>query len=216
MGNDDVPSRPQEGEIDIMAKDDEVGTPAKSKKEPYQIHNQYIVNHIKSGFLLIDQQTASERILYQRYLEALGTQPIATQKALFPKTMELSTADSALLREIIDEINQLGFDIAEFGGNSFVIHGRPADLPAHFDEIALVEKMLDQYKNNLTLDLGTRENIARSMARNAAVRRGQALSIAEMQDLTDQLFACAIPYKSPFGRNCFITIELEELAKRFI
>jgi DNA mismatch repair protein MutL len=67
----------------------------------------------------------------------------------------------------------------------------------------------------MTLSLGISENIARSMARNAAIRRGQNLTITEMQDLVDQLFACSIPYKSPFGRNCFITIELDELLKRF-
>ena len=80
---------PSEGEVDIMAIDDEKGSFSKAKKEPYQIHNQYIVNQIKSGFLLIDQQTASERILYERYMQALTEQPISTQSALFPRTMEI-------------------------------------------------------------------------------------------------------------------------------
>lgn len=221
-GNEEVVSNvprggtgPKEGEMDIMAIDDEKGSFTKAKKEPYQIHNQYIVSQIKSGFLLIDQQTASERVLYERYMEALNHQAISTQAALFPRTMEVAPADAVLLRDILPEINRLGFDIAEFGGNTFVIHGHPAELPAGTDEVALVEKMLDQYRNNMTLSLGISENIARSMARNAAIRRGQSLTITEMQDLVDQLFACSIPYKSPFGRNCFITIELDELLKRF-
>ena len=221
-GNEEVGSTPQrggtgpkEGEMDIMAIDDEKGSFTKAKKEPYQIHNQYIVSQIKSGFLLIDQQTASERVLYERYMEALNHQAISTQAALFPRTMDVAPADAVLLRDILPEINRLGFDIAEFGGNTFVIHGHPAELPAGTDEVALVEKMLDQYRNNMTLSLGISENIARSMARNAAIRRGQSLTITEMQDLVDQLFACSIPYKSPFGRNCFITIELDELLKRF-
>ncbi len=204
-----------EGEMDIMAIDDESGSFSKNKKEPYQIHNQYIVSQIKSGFLLIDQQTASERILYERYMQALTEQPIATQAALFPRTMDVAPADAVLLREILPEINRLGFDIGEFGGNTFVIHGHPAELPPGADEVALVEKMLDQYRNNMALSLGISENIARSMARNAAIRKGQSLTVTEMQDLIDQLFACAIPYKSPFGRNCFITIDLDELLKRF-
>ncbi len=218
VGSQNMESRvgaSQEGEMDIMAIDDAEGNFTKAKKEPYQIHSQYIVSHIKSGFLLIDQQTASERILYERYMEALRDQPIATQTALFPRTLEMAPADAALLREILVDINRLGFDIAEFGGNAFVIHGRPADLPSGFDEMALVEKMLDQYRNNMSLDLGTTENIARAMARNAAIKRGQSLAVQEMQDIIDQLFACAIPYKSPFGRNCFITLELEELNKKF-
>ncbi len=56
-------------------------------KKPYQIHSTYIVSHIKSGYLLIDQQTAHERVLYERFLEKIQTQEIATQKLLFPKTL---------------------------------------------------------------------------------------------------------------------------------
>jgi DNA mismatch repair protein MutL len=194
--------------------DDESGSFTKSQKEPYQVHGQFIVSHIKSGFLLIDQQAASERILYERYLDALGNQPVATQKMLFPKTFELPPADSALLRDILPEVNMLGFEIAEFGGNAFVIHGVPADLSGVSEE-QLLERVLAQYKDNLELQLGIQDNLARAMARNAAVRRGQLLTVAEMQDLIDRLFACAIPFNSPSGRKCFITFELEDLQKRF-
>ncbi|HNM25406.1 MAG TPA: DNA mismatch repair protein MutL, partial [Saprospiraceae bacterium] len=69
--------------------------------------------------------------------------------------------------------------------------------------------------DNLELQLGTTENLARAMARSAALRRGQSLGAREMQDLIDQLFACEVPFKSPSGRNCFITFELEDLQKRF-
>ncbi len=78
---------------------------ARGQKAPYQIHGQYIVSHIKSGFLLIDQQAASERILYERYLDALRQQPAAVQQLLFPKNIELSPADAALLRSILPEVN---------------------------------------------------------------------------------------------------------------
>lgn len=208
-------SRANAPEIIAAAMDDEAGTFSAPRKEPYQIHGQYIVSQIKSGFLLIDQQAASERILYERYLEALGNQPIATQQVLFPKTIELAPANAELLRDILPEVNRLGFDVAEFGPNTFVVHGTPADMAAGQDEQALLEKLLYQYKSDLELELGTHENLARALARSAAIRRGQALAAPEMQDLIDQLFACATPFKSPGGRNCFITFELEELTKRF-
>jgi DNA mismatch repair protein MutL len=203
------------GEQDILALDDAEGGFTKVRKEPYQVHNRYIISQIKSGFLMIDQQTASERILYERYLYSLQHQPIATQKALFPRTLDLGPAEATLLREMLPAVNQLGFDVAEFGGTSFVIHGVPAELPSNTDEVALLQKMLAQYSDNLSLNLGIHENLARSLARNAAIRKGRTLTITEMQDLIDQLFACAMPIKSPFGRKCFITIELEELDKRF-
>lgn len=201
--------------IEVASMDDESGSFSKGQKTPYQIHSQYIVSHIKSGFLLIDQQTASERVLYERYLEALGNEPVATQKALFPTTLELPPADAALLREMLDAVNRLGFEITEFGGNAFAVHGTPANLSGVHSEQVLIEQVLAQYKSNLDMDLGTLENLARSMARSAAIRRGQVLTVPEMEDLIDQLFACSVPFAGPNGRKCFITFELDELQKRF-
>ncbi len=187
----------------------------KAQKEPYQIHGQYIVSHIKSGFLLIDQQAASERIQYERYLASLGNQPVASQKIMFPRTLEFSPADATMLRAMLDDVNRLGFEVAEFGGNTFVIHGIPADLTGVQSEEVLLEKLIGQFKHNLDLELGTRENLARSMARSAALRKGQSLSVREMQDLIDQLFACNQPFASPSGKKCVVTFELDELKKRF-
>lgn len=164
---------------------------------------------------MIDQQAASERILYERYLAAFGSETLGVQKILFPKQIELPPADAVLLRDILPEINRLGFEIDEFGGNSFIIHGAPADVSLLGREENLLEKLLEQYKNNLELDTGIHDNLARAMARSAALRRGQSLSVAEMQNLMDQLFACTLPYSSPSGRLCFIKYELEELHKRF-
>ncbi|MBK6997078.1 MAG: DNA mismatch repair endonuclease MutL [Lewinellaceae bacterium] len=203
------------GKMEVLEMDDDSESFSKGQREPYQIHGQYIVSHLKSGFLLIDQQAASERVLYERYLAALENQPIATQKALFPKTIELSAADAALLRDILEEVNCLGFEVAEFGGNTFAIHGSPAELRGGISEEMLLEKVLTQYKGNLELQLGTWDNLARSMARNAALRRGQSLTPQEMQDLVDRLFACSVPYNSPSGRKCFIQFDLEDLQKQF-
>lgn len=188
---------------------------AKPQREPYQIHSTYIVSHIKSGFLLIDQQAAHERILFEQYLQVLEQQSAVSQKQLFPRTLTLSPADATILSAILDQVNLLGFDIQSFGGNTFVINGIPAELAGKKDEIALIETLMDQYKANIELKLGATENIARAMARSAAIRRGQSLTVTEMQSLIDRLFACATPYKSPSGRFCFVTYELDDLAKRF-
>ena len=199
-----------EGEMD-----DKQGSFSKQKKQPYQIHNAYIVSQIKSGFILIDQQAAHERILYERYLEYLEKRDSYTQKELFPKTMNLSPADAAVMKEILPHLNLLGFDIQEFGKDAFIIHGIPADLTSKKDQTQVIEKLLHQYQQNLALNLNTSENIARSMARSAAIRKGRTLAAKEMQELIDQLFACAMPFKSPAGRNCFLTYDLEELEERF-
>ncbi|MEM9917461.1 MAG: DNA mismatch repair endonuclease MutL [Bacteroidota bacterium] len=189
--------------------------PLKSSKQPFQIHNTYIVSHIKSGFLLIDQQAAHERILYERYLDSLSKQQAISQKELFPKTIQVAPADVPVLEEMIPMVNQLGFDIQDFGNNSFVIHGVPANLNPGKDEQKLIESLIEQYKRNVDMKLGLTENIARSLAKSASIKRGQRLTPTEMQELIDKLFACQVPYKSPSGRHCFLTYELDELEKRF-
>ncbi len=187
----------------------------RAQKAPYQVHASYIVSHIKSGFLLIDQQAAHERILYEQYLQVLDRQSASTQHQLFPRTIALPPADAVLLRDILPQVNLLGFDIQEFGQNTFVINGLPAEMAGKKDELVVLENLLEQYRQNTSFQLEVKENLARSMARSAAIRRGTPLSVVEMQSLIDRLFACEMPFKSPGGRQCFLTFELDELARRF-
>jgi len=194
--------------------DDRSRSFSKEDKKPHQIHRRYIINQIKSGFWLIDQQAAHERILYERYLEMLQGGHTSIQKKLFPQTIQLSPIDAALLEEILPQVAQLGFDIENFGGNSFVIHGVPAEFQQG-NEQEVIEQILDQIKQNYELRMDIYENIARSMAVSAATKRGQVLEVEEMELLIDQLFACAMPMKSPTGRKCFLSFDLEELDKRF-
>ena len=186
-----------------------------SKKEPFQIQNTYIVSHIKSGFLLIDQQSAHERILYERYIEQLKNKSGSTQKELFPSTLQIPPGDAELLKSLLPEINALGFDIREFGQNAFILHGVPSEMTGDSNGESVIEELLEQFKSNLELRLNTAENIARSMSRSAAVKRGKSLSVTEMQSLVDQLFACTMPYASPSGKKCFINYDMEDLKKQF-
>ena len=196
--------------------DDTEGSFSKQQKDPYQIHNSYIVSQIKSGFLLIDQQAASERILFEKYLTLLNEKQVSTQTQLFPKTLHFSAHDAAILKEILPEINQLGFDVQEFGNETFIVHGLPSDWTQGKDEQKVIESLLEQYKSEIDFQLDISERIARSLARSAAIKRGTPLSIRETQELIDQLFACSMPFKSPTGRNCFISFDLEDLQKQFL
>ena len=194
--------------------DDGLGSFQKQHREPYQLHSSYIVSPIKSGFLLIDQQAAHERILYEKFLAAMEENLVQTQQELFPRTIELSPADAALLKQILPEVHQLGFDIQEFGQSGFVLHGLPAEFPAGEDAQGIIEKLLEQFKLNTDMKLNLRDSLARAMARGAATKRGQPLSIPEMQSLIDQLFACSVPFQSPSGRQCFLTFTLEDIEKK--
>ena len=185
------------------------------KNQPYQIHSTYIVSHIKSGYLLINQQTAHERVLYEQFLKKIQNQAPVIQQVLFPKTIRFSNADADFLKNMLPAINLLGFDVQEFGNDTFVVHGVPADIK-NVDELEIIENLLEQYKSNVDLELDVRESLAKALAKSAAIKKGKELTSLEMQKLIDELFACEIPYKGPNGKKCFITYELDELKKQFM
>lgn len=214
---DEKPTAPATLTLESSLQDtpDDGPTPVSGQKVPYQIHGMYIVSQIKSGFLLIDQQAAHERILYERFKQMLDKKVSSAQRQLFPKTLEFSPREAAILEEILEDIRLLGFDIEAFGKNAFLINGIPDNLLEHQDERALLEMLIDQFNRNLELRIDAGENVARSLARSGAIRKGQVLEPTEMQALIDQLFACEIPFKSPSGKNCIITFDLDELARRF-
>jgi DNA mismatch repair protein MutL len=196
-------------------KTESFGTPEQDTINLYQLHNRFIVSPIKSGFILIDQQAAHERILYEETLHAMKNNNAASQQQLFPKTIQLNMADAALLREIMPDLNALGFDIQEFGSDTFVIHGMPADITA-CNEQEIIEKLLEDYKNNLSaLKLSKRESLARSVAQQTSIKSGQPLTEKEMRALIDRLFACEQPYVAPNGRLTFIKFEQQEIDRRF-
>ena len=185
-----------------------------TSKHLYQLHNRYIVSPIKSGFMLVDQHMAHQRILYERYLEQLETRQSNSQQLLFPQTVELPTADASLLRDILPQLNDLGMDIREFGDNSFVVHGLPSDLSQQ-NEQDIVAQFLEQFKQHADLKVELYDNLARSLAKQAAMRSGTSLTPKEMRQLINELFACHVPYVGPSGHKTFISMDLEELAKRF-
>lgn len=181
----------------------------------FQLHGKYILSPIKSGLMIVDQQGAHERILYEQYVNSIANHKASSQQDLFPKTIELSTVDAELVKELSAEIHGVGFDISEFGKNTFVINGIPADV-TNADSAQLLEGLLETYKLNLIeIKIDKRDNIARSMARNAAVKSGKSLTQSEMQSLIDRLFACAMPYTSPSGKPIVTTMAVADIERLF-
>src|ERR1700759_1438153 len=138
--------------------------------------------------MLINQQSAHERVLYERFLLKLANHSGTSQQSLFPQSVTLQGSDFELLKELLPDVRALGFDIREFGKNTVVVDGIPAEL-SNVEENRLLEQLLEGFKNNLAiLKLDRRDNLARSLARNAATKAGVKLSLEEMNLLVDQLF----------------------------
>jgi DNA mismatch repair protein MutL len=186
-----------------------------SERQLFQIHNRFILSQIKSGFLMVSQQAAHERVLYERFLLQLETHSGVSQQTLFPQSVTLNAADYELLRLLLPDVRALGFDIREFGKNTVVVEGIPAELN-NANEHQLLEHLLEGFKNNQAiLKLDKRDNLARSLARNAAIKTGTKLSLEEMNLLIDQLFACKMPNVSLSGKPVIITFTLAELLEKF-
>lgn len=184
------------------------------QKSPQQVHGRYILLQIKSGFILIDQQAAHERVLYENYQQAFRQTPLPSQQSLFPETLELSPADGMLLRDMLPELKTLGYDI-QLSGQTFVIHGIPGDLQTGGEKQS-IEELLEQFKHfSAELKMDKREKMIRSLAVQHALKPGSHLTAAEMQNLIDRLFACEQPQTTPGGRNTFLTFRIDELNKLF-
>lgn len=187
-----------------------------SGKKVMQLKQRYILTPVKSGLMVIDQKRAHERILYEQFMEVLKSDSVASQQQLFPQTIELNPADAAILRNILKDLLSLGFDIREFGKNTFIVNGTPGMLDIASPEL-IVEKLLEEYKNS-PVDARTkaREQIAISLAKASALDYGAELKQEEVDHLIDNLFACSTPNYSPDGKKVLSIISTEDIEKSFL
>lgn len=183
--------------------------------KPYQIHRKYIISPIKSGLLLLDQQSAHERILYEKIKVRMQNGTSISQQQLFPITLHLSVQEAIVLREMLPGVNALGFDIREFGGDTFVVQAVPAEDSGH-DPQQWIASLIAQYIESAAIpDAQSSEKLARAMSRSLSVKSGKVLSEEEMRLMIDQLFACEQPHFSPHGRKTYTILALEEIEKLF-
>ncbi|MDZ4808456.1 MAG: DNA mismatch repair endonuclease MutL [Bacteroidota bacterium] len=180
-----------------------------------QLLNTYIVTPSANGFLLIHQQAAHERVLYEQLKAASKDKPVATQRSMFPATLELAPADTVVMQEIITDLQQLGYLIEPFGKNTFVIQGTPADVEGG-NEKHIIDILLEQYKHfSNEVKFSRREKLVRSLARQQSIKTGTRLTEREMRQLVTDLFACEQSNVSPDGNPTYLEFKQEELDKMF-
>jgi DNA mismatch repair protein MutL len=168
-----------------------------------QINNTYILAPVGAGFIMVHQQLAHERVLYEKYQKAT-VHPHATQKSLFPVVLALSMPDAILLEDIIEDLAIIGYEIEPFGQNSFIIQGIPADVISGNEKNA-IELLLEQFKHfSGDIKFSKREKIIRCMARQSAIKAGKLLSQKEMHSLIELLFNCETPNVSANGAPTYI------------
>ena len=180
-----------------------------------QVQLQLIVISYEKGLIVIDQQLAHEQVLYEKKLYNLIDKPASPQQQLFPQNIEFSAEDALLMKELQPQLRQMGFNIDEFGLNTFVMHGAPAEVQQG-QERKLLQQIMHQYKHNRDeLHLETRNNLALSYSRSLSIKKQSPLTPREMKHLATELMNCNSPLLNHNGRNILIQINADELFSRF-
>ena len=176
-----------------------------------QVNQSYVVTAVKSGMLVIDQHLAHMRVLFEKYLKELENHSGVSQQELFPQALTLNMNDASLLKEMVPELENLGFVLEQANPTTFMINGTPSDA-AGCDAVALLEQILENAKINRTdLQLDRKLNLAKTMASQLAIKAQTRLSEVEMQNLVDQLFACNVAEVAPNGKKIYVILNMEDL-----
>jgi DNA mismatch repair protein MutL len=185
------------------------------KKDFFQLQQKYIVTTINGNLVMIDQHRAHETILYYHYINSFDGQSIASQQELFPQSLDLSPLDLNLVLSLKNELKALGFDIEQFGKDSIVMHGVPADHSGQ-NCLELLEGIIENYKlNNLDVELDKRDNLCRAMAKKAAIQYGKELQHEEIELLLQHLFSLENYSFSPSGKIIVSELPFSDIEKLF-
>lgn len=180
-----------------------------------QILNTYILVPTQEGFLLVHQQLAHERVLYNQMQTAMEGSAIAIQQLMFPTQLELVPADAVLLESLLEEFKTLGFLIELLGNNTFSIQGVPGDFEDG-NEKQIIDFTLEQYKYfNTEIKISNREKLIRSLAKQRAVKTGYRLTQREIKHLIQDLFATTPNNTTPNGTPVYLAFKQNQLEKMF-
>tara|TARA_B110000977_G_scaffold155200_1_gene197400 strand:- start:377 stop:2170 length:1794 start_codon:yes stop_codon:yes gene_type:complete len=190
-------------------------TPDYDTVKVFQLMNRYIVSSIGSALLLIDQQRAHERILYEQFLKTITQKKTASQQLLFPYKLELNPTQQAFLSDLEEVLVEAGFIFERDSNTTIIIKGIPSsssekEIPNIF------ENLFNSLESDLPADSFSQSDVlSKSLAKTLSIKRGVSMKSEEQQRLLDDLFACKETQLSPFNRQIFVTLTQEELDKKF-
>ena len=181
----------------------------------YQIHKKYIVNPIKSGMVIVDQQRAHQRVLYEQFLTNMTVHQASSQQLLFPLNLFFSSSEMKLISELQLSLVNTGFVFEATNDDHVVISGLPINVTESEVSIVLEQLLSDLQDEIPESSFSQNDSIAKSMAKSLAVKTGTYLTEKEQENLVNGLFACKEPNVSPFQKPTFITMRVEDLDKKF-
>lgn len=180
-----------------------------------QLRRTYLMFERGEGLVLIDQHSAHERVLYERFLGALHRGEAPSQHLLFPLTLHLTPAQADAFEAHRDALALLGYEAEAFGGSSVLVHGVPAPHP-RFDAERCLRETLDALTGDRLASAHARhERLAATVACKAAVKAGDPLSPEEMRALYVALAGTTLPAHDVHGRATVVHVAWDELERRF-
>ena len=205
----EMESQPQsELSLDLYEEDSNTG-------KTFQIHKKYILSTIKSGVVLIHQNLAHQRILYEEFLENITVKEAASQQLLFPVEVSFNKEEIEVLRELKEDLENTGFLFDKITDDSIIVKGIPTTITESQITI-IIEQLLDDIKEEVPeTSFSQLDIISKSLAKSLAIKTGSRLSEKEQETLVNKLFLCKEPSTSPYGKKVFETLTIGELDRIF-
>ena len=193
----------------------ESGISLEKTTQHYQYKGSYILTSVKSGLMIIDQQRAHIRILYDQYMAQIASRKHVSQRLLFPDMVHFSPSEIPVLEEIMGDLESLGFDLSSLGGGTYSINGTPAGIEGLNPETLVTNMVQAAIEKGCKVKEEVQSMLALSLAKAAAIVPGQILTNEEMNNLVDGLFAVDTPNYTPDGKTVLTLVQEEELEKMF-
>jgi DNA mismatch repair protein MutL len=181
----------------------------------FQLNFKYIVTVFNQNVMIVDQQRAHERIVYEHYMNSKKESSVPSQQLLFPEQIEMSANDFALVKGLLEEFKYLGFELEIFGKNSIVINGTPADMQ-DFNVVQTIEGIIETYKlNTIDAKVEKKDNLCRAIAKNISIKYGKVLEQDEMKLLLNHLMQCENPLYTASGKVVMMNVEYNDVERFF-
>ncbi|MDC1492941.1 DNA mismatch repair endonuclease MutL [Flavobacteriaceae bacterium] len=181
----------------------------------FQLRNKYLVNKIKSGLVIINQNRAHQRILYENFLKYITVQGNESQKLLYPIDIQLSIKEIAIIENFKTQLNNSGFLFDSVNNDTLSFSSLPNSVEEGNLDL-VIRSLLDNITNEIPDDnFSQTDMISKSLAKSMAIKNGQNLNANEMEYIVNGLFACKEPNTSPFNKRTYITLTKEDLDNKF-
>lgn len=181
----------------------------------FQLNKKYIVSSMRSGLLLIHQQRAHERILFEQFTNQIAHSKSFAQQLLFPKELEFSTNELVVLKHLKPHLANIGFEFDLVNANTVAVTAVPALLENN-DLKASLEGLIEEFSNSESIDsTKNTDAFAYILAKNSSIKVGRILNEQEMHAIVDELFACSVPSLAPSGLPTMKHQTIDDINKLF-